>query len=71
MCLFALESSASFFFFKSLAGLADAQRNKKMGLGGGGGGKKKRSWDDDAGILVRMIDKILPDFDEWGIEKKT
>lgn len=52
--------------------MADAHRNKpKMGLGGGGGGKKKRSWDDDAGILVRMIDKILPDFDEWGIEKKT
>ena len=41
-----------------------------MGRGGGGGGgkggKKKRAWDDDAGLLTRMLDYVLPDFDEWG-----
>lgn len=46
-----------------------------MGRGGGGGGgkggKKKRAWDDDAGLLTRMLDYVLPDFDEWGIDKKT
>ena len=46
-----------------------------MGLGGGGGGgkggKKKRAWDDDAGFLTRMFDYVLPDFDDWGIDKKT
>jgi len=45
------------------------------GLGGGGGGgkggKKKRSWDDEAGIISRILDLVLPDFDEWGIDKKT
>ena len=43
------------------------------GTGGGGdmGGKKKRAWDDDAGILSRLMDLVLPDFDEWGIDKKT
>ena len=45
------------------------------GLGGGGGGgkggKKKRSWDDEGGIISRILDLVLPDFDEWGIEKKT
>jgi hypothetical protein len=66
-----LSSPFSFFEGGSRWPSPRTQANKKMGLGGGGGGKKKRSWDDDAGILVRMMDKILPDFDEWGIEKKT
>jgi hypothetical protein len=41
------------------------------GAGGGSGGKKKRSWDDDAGLLMRLLDNIIPDFDEWGVDKKT
>jgi len=41
------------------------------GGGGGRGGKKKRSWDDDAGLFMRLLDNFIPDFDEWGIDKKT
>ena len=41
------------------------------GSGGGMGGKKKRSWDDDAGFLTRLFDYVLPDWEEWGVDKRN